>query len=393
MKQIVVVGGAGHVGLPLSLILAKNNFLVTIFDTSNESVNRINSGQMPFYEEGADNLLLEMLRKGNLLATLKPDCMRLADVVIVVIGTPVDEHLGPNPNSLIDTIKLLVPYLSDGQLVILRSTVFPGVSDKVKKMLKNFFPNIRVAYCPERIAEGKALEEIQILPQIVGVEDDASFISANEIFSKITVECVRTTFEEAELSKLFTNAWRYIKFAAANQFFMMANDYGVDFEKVRYAITYSYPRALDLPHAGFAAGPCLFKDTMQLSALNQQNFILGNASMVVNEGLPGYLVKKLEALYDLENLTVGILGAAFKANVDDIRSSLAYKLRKLLMFRCDDVLMCDPLVKDSRLVSFEKVIRDSDLLIIATPHSNFSQIETDKPIIDIWNLLGRGVKL
>lgn len=392
MKKIVVVGGAGHVGLPLSLILAKNNFIVTILDTSYESVNSVTSGVMPFYEEGAENLLRDVLDKGNLLATDRPECLLMADVVFVVIGTPVDEHLGPNPNLLINTIEGLVPYLIDGQLVVLRSTVFPGVSAKINKMLKNFFPSIRIAYCPERIAEGKALEELQTLPQIIGVEEDESFIEANEIFSKIPVECVRTTFEEAELSKLFTNAWRYIKFAAANQFFMMANDYGVDYEKVRYAITYSYPRALDLPGAGFAAGPCLFKDTMQLAALNQQNFLLGNASMIVNEGLPGYLVKRIESLYDVEGLTVGILGAAFKANVDDIRSSLAYKLRKLLMFKCSNVLMCDPLVKDDRLVSFERIIQDSDLLIIATPHSAFSQITTNKPVIDIWNLLGRGVR-
>ena len=129
---------------------------------------------------------------------------------------------------------------------------------------------------------------------------------------------------------------------------------------------------------------------MQLSALVQQNFPLGHAAMMVNEGTPGYIVQKLENKYALKELTVGILGAAFKSDVDDIRSSLAFKLRKLLMFKCKQVLMCDPLVQDSRMVGLERVLHESDLLIIATPHKEFQNIKTSKPVIDIWNLLGKG---
>ena len=389
-KKVVVIGGGGHVGLPLSLILAKSKFEVTAFDTSRLTVDKINSGEMPFFENGAASLLKEVLESGNLRATTDSSSVRDADILFVVIGTPVDEHLSPDPNALISVISDLEWLINAQQLIILRSTVFPGVSRKVLSMLRRKFPNIRVGYCPERIAEGKALEELSELPQIVGVEDDETFEAIRYVFSAIPTECIRTSFEEAELAKLFTNVWRYIKFASANQFFMMSNDFNVDYEQVRRAITYSYPRATDLPSAGFAAGPCLFKDTMQLSALVQQNFPLGHAAMMVNEGTPGYIVQKLENKYALKELTVGILGAAFKSDVDDIRSSLAFKLRKLLMFKCKQVLMCDPLVQDSRMVGLERVLHESDLLIIATPHKEFQNIKTSKPVIDIWNLLGKG---
>ena len=156
--------------------------------------------------------------------------------------------------------------------------------------------------------------------------------------------------EEAELAKLFTNTWRYIKFATANQFWMMANDFGLDFARIRHAIAYDYPRAADLPMPGFAAGPCLLKDTMQLAAFNRNNFVLGHSAMLINEGLPLYLVSRLEDRFDLGELTVGILGMAFKGGSDDPRDSLAYKLRKILTLKARETLCTDPYVVDDRFL-------------------------------------------
>jgi UDP-N-acetyl-D-mannosaminuronic acid dehydrogenase len=252
---------------------------------------------------------------------------------------------------------------------------------------------MEIAYCPERIAEGHAIEELGTLPQIIGTRSDSAFTRAAEIFNALSGKTLRTTPEEAELAKLFTNVWRYLKFAAANQFYMMANDFGVDYEKVRHAIAYEYPRASDLPMAGFAAGPCLFKDTMQLSALVQLNFPLGHAAVMINEGTPGYLVSRLERKFDLSKMTVGILGMAFKANVDDTRSSLAFKLRKILLFKCKNVLISDPFVKDERLISQEALLEESDILIIGAPHSVYRNLETDKVVIDIWGLRNNGVQI
>jgi UDP-N-acetyl-D-mannosaminuronic acid dehydrogenase len=389
--NIVIVGGCGHVGLPLGLVFADVGHSVIAYDVSESAVEQINSGKVPFMEYGAADMLTNLLKKGNFTATVSPKCISEAEVVIIVIGTPVDEYLSPNPNSVVDVILDIKEYLNPNQLLLLRSTVFPGVSKRVESMLSEQIPGISVAYCPERIVEGKAIEELKNLPQIIGARDNSSFGQACALFESLQIKTIRVTPEEAELAKLFTNVWRYIKFATANQFFMMANDLGVDYEIVRNAISFEYPRAADLPKSGFAAGPCLFKDTMQLSALVQQNFPLGNSAMMINEGMPGYLVSKLEKLYDLSSMTIGILGMAFKADIDDTRSSLAYKLRKLLMFKAKEVLISDPYVKDSKLISEEDVLEKSDLLIIGAPHTHYQKLKTNKPVIDIWGLLGKGV--
>ena len=172
---------------------------------------------------------------------------------------------------------------------------------------------------------------------------------------------------------------------------MMSNEAGLDFTRIREAITFDYPRAADLPNAGFSAGPCLFKDTMQLAAFSNNNFALGHSAMLVNEGLPLYVVSKIEEQYELKNLTVGILGMAFKGESDDIRSSLAYKLKKILQFKAKNVLTADPFVTvDLNLVSELDLIDQADIIVIGAPHLKYKELKTQKPVIDIWNILGSG---
>jgi len=261
-------------------------------------------------------------------------------------------------------------------------------------MLARLDLTVDVAFCPERIAEGRAMTELFELPQLVAARSAEVRQRAASLFGKLTGSIIELEPEEAELAKLFTNTWRYIKFAAANQFFMMANDAGLDYDTIRRAIAHDYPRAADLPGAGFAAGPCLFKDTMQLAAFSDNNFQLGHAAMLVNEGLPLYLVSRLDEQYDLSTLTVGILGMAFKGESDDTRSSLAYKLRRILRFRADSVLATDPYVtSDQTLVPLEQVLAEADLLIIAAPHDAYRDLDTNLPVVDVWNLLSQGTRV
>ena len=390
-KKIVVVGGCGHVGLPLAMAFADQGCDVVSYDLNPAAVNLVNDGKMPFLEPDSEAVMSRIRAAKTFRASTDPNVISQAEVLIVVIGTPVDEHLNPDAEAVPTAVAALGPYLRDGQLLILRSTVYPGVTKLVERRLSKLGHNVDIAFCPERIAEGKAFTELYDLPQIVSGCSEKAVERASEVFSFLTKQLVVTTPEEAELAKLFTNTWRYIKFAAANQFFMIANDYGIDFDKVRNAITFDYPRALDMPGPGFAAGPCLFKDTMQLAAFNNNNFTLGHASMMVNEGLPLYLVSKMEEKFDLSTMTVGILGMAFKSESDDIRSSLSYKLRRILRFKADEVLCADPHVTyDSSLIPQEEVIRRSDVLVIGAPHNSYKGLSVSTPVIDVWNLLGNG---
>jgi len=381
------------VGLPLGIALADSGLTIRLYDISASAVETVNRGVLPFSEDNAEAPLRSALDAGRLTATTDPGVVSGAQIVIVVIGTPVDEHLNPDPYQVPKAVGAMQEHLRDGQLIVLRSTIYPGATAMVERVLFDLGLDVDVAFCPERIAEGHALEELYSLPQLVAGRTPEATQRAAAFFRNLTKDIVEVSPEEAELAKLFTNTWRYIKFATANQFYMIANDYGLDFERIRHAIRHDYPRAADMPGAGFAAGPCLFKDTMQLAAFNNNNFALGHSAMLVNEGLPLYVVSRLEHEHDLSKMTVGILGMSFKANSDDTRSSLSYKLKRVLRFKARSVLCTDPLVStDPELSSLEHVLAKSDILIIATPHPEYKSIKTDKPVVDITNLLGRGVR-
>jgi UDP-N-acetyl-D-mannosaminuronic acid dehydrogenase len=391
--DLVVIGGGGHVGLPLAIAFAAEGCSVLIYDVSERAVGLVNAGELPFDEPGAADKLTAAVESGMLRASTDPAVVGSAENVVVVIGTPVDEHLNPDPQAIPRALQGCAEYFRDGQLVVLRSTVFPGVTRLVEQMLGDLGRTVQVAFCPERIAEGRAMTELYSLPQIVSGRDQATRDRAATLFRRLTSQIVELEPEEAELAKLFTNSWRYIKFAAVNQFYMIADNRDLDFERIRQALAQDYPRAADMPAAGFAAGPCLFKDTMQLAAFNDNNFALGHAAMLVNEGLPLHVVGRLADEHDLTTCTVGILGASFKAGSDDTRSSLAYKLKRILGFKARHVLMTDPYVTtDPDLVPLEQVLAESDVIVVATPHPEYRGLVVDKPFADVWNVLAGGTR-
>lgn len=391
----VVVGGAGHVGLPLSLTLGDSGMRVGVYDIAAETLQGISQGEMPFMETGADELLQRILETDRLELSSDPSILERASVVIVVIGTPIDEFLNPSTRVFEQVVTDVAPHLRDGALVVLRSTVYPGTTAWVARALAERGRNVDVAFCPERIAEGRALEEIRSLPQIVGADDERAGARAEELFARLGTETIRTTTKEAELAKLFTNTWRYMKFAVANQFFMIAHSAGVDYNRVQHAIRHDYPRAKDLPGPGFAAGPCLLKDTMQLAAFTTDHFPLGQAAMLINEGLPQYVVSAMERRYgSLHGRRVGILGMAFKAESDDPRASLSYKVRKLLGWAGAQVLCTDPYVNEDGLLPLDQVVRDSEILILGAPHRAYQGLDVaGKEVVDVWGVMGRGIVL
>jgi UDP-N-acetyl-D-mannosaminuronic acid dehydrogenase len=393
-SDVAIVGGCGRAGLPLGIALAHAGLSVVLHDVNRAAVELVEAGRLPHGEPGAAPLLARARASGRLVATLDPACVAGADAVVVVVGTPIDEHLNPDLERVVGTVRDLAGHLRDGQLVVLRSTVYPGVTGLVERVLEGLGKRIDVAFCPERIAEGQAMTELYELPQIVASRTLAGRERATKLFGHLTADVVYLDPEEAELAKLFTNTWRYVRFAIANQFYVIANDYGLDFERIRSAVRHHYPRAADLPSAGFAAGPCLLKDTMQLAAFNNHAFTLGHAAMMVNEGLPLYVVSRIERRFDLGPMRVGILGMSFKGDSDDTRSSLSYKLKRILAFKAREVLCTDPHVTDDPgLLPLDVVLARADLLVIGAPHRAFAALRPSVPVVDIWNLLERGVRV
>ena len=392
--DVCVVCGCGHAGLPLAIAFADAGLHVGIYDINASAVDQVNGGGMPFLERGAEPLLAKYAGK-TLHATTDGAIVSRARHVVVIIGTPVDEHLNPTFYAMRRFILTLLPHLRAGQCIIMRSTLFPGTTDKINALMAEHDVGVHVAFCPERIAEGHALRELRVLPQIVAGCTPTAETIAKALFEKLSASIIILAPLEAELAKIFTNSWRYIQFATANQFFMIAADYGLDFYRIYDALTRDYPRMSGLPRSGFTAGPCLFKDTMQLAAANNNNFYLGHAAMLVNEGLPNFIIKHLKDTCDLQRMKVGILGMAFKADSDDPRSSLSYKLRKILEYEAAAVLCTDEYIQDSRFKPAEDVVREADLLIVGTPHTRYRELDIPphKKVIDVWNFFGRGAAL
>jgi len=366
------------------MVLASHGMQVSLLDIDAPKVETINQGIMPFREAGADALLPKLIGK-TLHATTDKKCLRNADVVISVIGTPVDEHLNPTVAALYRSLDDLIEYVPDGALLVLRSTLYPGVTRMIQDRITERGRQIHVAFCPERIAEGKAIEELTSLPQIISAFYPVAMAQAREIFSRIAPAVIELNPLEAELAKLFTNSWRYLNFAASNQFYMLAESYGLDFYRIYDAVTQDYPRMRSFARAGFAAGPCLLKDTLQLSAFSSNNFFLGHAAMLVNEGLPNFIVSQLRG-EGLSKSTVAILGMAFKGDSDDKRSSLSYKLKKLFMVEARRVICTDPFIQDPSFVSIEQAVGEADIIVLGAPHSDYRDIRfpKDKRIVDIW---------
>ncbi|MBF8289558.1 MAG: nucleotide sugar dehydrogenase [Chloroflexi bacterium] len=393
--DVVVLGGGGHVGLPLSLVLADTGARVGILDRDGDKLGRLAAGEMPFMEAGADDLLARVLPSGRLELSTDPAMVARTETVIVVVGTPVDEFLGPSMGVFEESVDEIAPHLRPGTLIVLRSTVYPGTTAYVKERFREHGCEVQVAFCPERIAEGHALDELRSLPQIIGADDAVAGERAQAVFARFATTFVRTTSREAELAKLFTNTWRYMKFAVANQFLMIAEQAGVDYTNVLRAVRQDYPRAADLPGPGFAAGPCLFKDTMQLAAFTTDHFPLGQAAVQVNEGMPAFIVERLRGRYgDLTGRRIGILGMAFKAESDDPRASLSYKLRKLLTWAGAEVLATDPYVRDDRLTPLAEVLARSEILILGAPHAAYRTLDVGgRDVVDVWGAMGEGIRL
>ena len=387
--DICIIGGAGHVGLPLALVFARAGRRVLIYDVNRAAMETIRSGTMPFIEYGAEPLLAAALKEGKLDFSSNAADLSRAATVIVAVGTPVDEYLNPKLRALLDLFKNVRPHLDADQTIVIRSTVFPRTCRHVHRLLSSGGGSWRVAYCPERIAQGYAIRELDELPQIVSGCTPEALAHAAELFSLVAPQIIELEVEEAELAKLFTNAWRYIQFAAANQFYMIAQTIGVDFNVVRKAMVDGYGRAASLPSAGFAAGPCLLKDTMQLAAFNANGFSLGHAAMAINEGLPSFLVESLKHRRRLDETRVGILGMAFKADIDDIRDSLSYKLGKVLRFHGADVSYSDEYARDPTFITKELLVERSDVVIVGVPHRAYRSLVIPRhvEVIDLWGVI------
>lgn len=399
--KVVAVIGMGRVGLPFSLVLAKEGFEVIGVDIDESKLQSISNGKMPFLEEGAEKILKEVYGKGltvvheNALPYLLPKL----DVIILTLGTTIDDSLNPDLIQITDFFEKFQASIRKGQLFILRSTLSVGTTEYIATFLKKNLhfevgKDIYLAVCPERIAEGRAMKELYELPQIIGADDPKSQEKAAAIFKKIINRHFLTDSKSAELAKLFNNAYRYIDFAIGNEFMLIAESHNRNIYDILKFVNEDYERARLKP-PGFTAGACLVKDSFFLIDRSPYLDLVG-AAWRINENIPGFLIEKLKEVSSLTGKKVALLGLTFKRDIDDTRNSLSLKLKHYLNKEGAEVFSHDPFVESYTL---EESLDKADIVIIAMNHSAYKQITLEDlktkvnkncVICDIWNVLGTG---
>lgn len=390
-KKIAVIGAAGHVGLPFSLILADSGHDVIGIDVSYESCENLMKGILPFKEEGAEELLSKTLNNKKITFTTQHSRVSECDAVAIMIGTPVDAEGNPRVDDIIDYVKYsLVPYMRNNTLIILRSTVAPGTTELIQNIIQKESKSADVVFAPERVAQGVAILESKLFPQIIGANSEEAFNSAKQIFSFVS-DCIMLTPREAEFGKLITNMYRYVTFALANEFYMIGSDQGLNVHKVIDAVNKNYHR-MSLPKPGpNVGGPCLFKDgKFLLEDVHYPELI--QTSFLINEGMPEYMYKKILSL-NPNTKKIGILGATFKADCDDLRNSLSFKFAKICKRHGIDYGLLDPYLEHTWPI---QNIDGYDAFIIMTPHKQFKEFYEEhlskKPgiiIADGWKFLDK----
>ena len=381
--DIAIVGGAGHIGLPLGILFADKKKNVILYDKDEDNIIKINNLEMPFMEEGGGKLLKK--NKNRLFATTDKRYLSNAKVVIICIGTPV-KNSKPDLILFFKMFKEVKKYLNPKNLLIIRSSIYPGTCLKIQSFLGKKFQNI--SYCPERVVQGKSITELPKLPQIVSGVSKQSINQSKKLFKSICRKIIVTSILEAELIKLFSNAWRYINFSISNEFYTICEKFGINFKDLRNNMIDGYDRNKSLPKAGFAAGPCLYKDTAQLNSFLKNSFSLGKAATKINQGFPNFLYLKMKKKFKnkLHLKKIGILGVAFKSDIDDIRDSLSIELYKFLKKKGLRVCISDEFVKMNDIIPKKKLIKNSDIIILGVPHSSYRKIKISRKkfLIDSW---------
>jgi UDP-N-acetyl-D-mannosaminuronic acid dehydrogenase len=395
--------GLGRVGLPLALCFADRGLRVLGVDKDPELLSSVRAGRMPFAERGTQELLDRVGAAGSLhFADQAADAAKARNIVIT-LGTPSFSHIESDLSQVREALDDLLPVLREGHALILRSTIAPGTTDFVAGYLEKrgrlkVGEDVFVAHAPERIAAGRFLEEISTLPCIVGGVDEESTRRAACVFEVFGAPIVRTTPVQAELAKIWTNILRYASFALPNLLMMDCERNDANVFEVIELINRDYPRGgIALP--GLTAGSCLRKDfAFSEERSNAPGMLL--AVSRVNEAVPLFLVEGVKRrIGSLGSRKVAVLGLTFKRDTDDERDSLSPKLIRLLERELADVTVCDPHASTPTL-PLEQAIRDADVVIVATNHSEFEQPDAQRAILDSvggdcllvdpWNSLGSG---
>jgi nucleotide sugar dehydrogenase len=396
----VAVVGAGYIGSVLAAVLADRGVNVLALDSNKSIVEKISAGLSPVREPGLDELVRTSVASGKLNASTDLSRVRDASVILITVGTPLDDDNNPDISGIEKLVSALSPYVEDGQLVILKSTVPPYTTEtKVAEPLRQH-ADVMVAFCPERLSEGNAIDECQKIPVVVGGVDarstDAAIGFWRSIFEVdiVPLESARA----AELVKLADNAWIDLNIAIAFELAKLADHMDVDVLPVISAAN-SLPKGdynvnILTPSVG-VGGHCLTKDPWFLNSFSRKfgaEFSTAVTSRRVNDSAPLYSARKFQrrlsekfSHIDPRDITVAVLGLSFKNNTGDCRFSPAIPFIDYLSSSGLRVRAFDPWVAEGERCLFPDITHCQDMsetleqahgVAFLSGHSTFHEITT-----------------
>ena len=389
-EDFFCVIGAGRIGLPISVTLASRGMKVLILEKDEGRCSMINDSESPFYEEGMDGELKKAIDRGLLSATRDPSRISDCNIFISAIGTGVMEDGTPDISGIDALDKLVSPRLNAGDTLILKTTLPIGTTEEIARIIADstglqLDEDLFVAFCPERIVEGRAMHELEVLPKIIGGIGPKSASRVSEIMEIMGGEVVVVSDSRtAEMCKLLDNAYRMTRFGFSADVASVAWRNGIDAYEAINAANFQYERNnIPLPSIG-VSGYCLTKDPYYLdagaselwtergfpstwiSARRAADMQIEEAVTRISQELPGGLSGK----------RVVIAGATYKENIDDIRLSHGREIASKLTDEGARVSFWDPCVSEESIDGFdvshnEGCLKSSDTLIITVPHKEF----------------------
>jgi len=418
---MVCVIGLGYVGLPLALSLSDAGFKVYGIEINKVVVDSLRKGNARIYEPGLQKLLTKHLNKNFFVETeLTDEIVSNVSSYIITVGTPVNEEGEPNLQHIKDVIiKEIGPVLKKGQLIILRSTVpIGGTRNFFKQMLEEKSglkagEDFLLVYAPERIVQGKAIEELRTLPQIIGGINDESIDAAENVFKKLTDKIIKvSSLEAAEVIKLIDNVYRYVNISLGNEFGFLCEKLGLNAFEIIRAANEGYERNKIMTPGPGVGGSCLLKDTHQMIYSAKKigvDLPLLNTAMKINENMAKHtfslvddMCKKMEK--EMKGSKIFIMGLAFKGHpeTDDTRNTAAKILADELKRKEAMVLGYDPVIKPEKIEEFgiypcsiKEGFEKADCIVVMNNHKSFSELNLEElsknvkrpvAIIDGWNI-------
>jgi len=364
LQRVCIIGGGGYMGLPFSLAVADAGHDVTIVDIDEDRLAQIDNGEFPFREPGGQEILDEI----SIVTSMEHEVVADADVVVLTVGTPVDKYQTPDMSIVFTVMDAIEPYTSEEQLLVLRSTVAPGVGDAVNQRT-----DATVVNAPERARQHHMLEDQVDVPQLIGAPTMESYERAKAFFESFMNADVkpRLSRREAELAKIFGNVWLYVTFALANEYWALTEHHGEGD---------SVHRLLDIatedvdwfnpPGPGAnTGGPCLRKDGWFVSTAFPATELYETATSI-NNAMPSRVLDGLEQRDARQPEKIAVLGMTFKPDADDMRGSLADQMHYEIERRGygDRTVFVDPNVDEYADV---EELDGADWVIVLTPHQEF----------------------